>query len=55
MAFKVRDHFCVHLDGQAHPAGTVLELTAEQVERHAAQIEEIADTPQPKRRKAKDP
>lgn len=52
MRYRVRDHFCVHLDGQAYEAGTMLELTAEQAERHAVQIEEIAEPRPPKRRKA---
>jgi hypothetical protein len=53
MLYKVRDQFCVHLDGQAHEAGTVLDLTPEQAENHAAQIEEVQQPTTPKRRKVK--
>ena len=45
---KVRDHFYVHLDGKAHGPGTELDLTAEQAERHAAQVESIPEPPKTK-------
>lgn len=39
--FKVREHFYVHLDGDVHGPGDVVELTEEQAEAHAAQIEPL--------------
>ena len=49
MKYKVREHLYVHLDGQVHEPGTVLDLTDEQAERHAAQIEP-AEAPKPSRK-----
>ena len=49
MQYKVREHFYVHLDGQVHEPGTVLDLTEEQAERYAAQIEP-AEQPKPARK-----
>ena len=56
MQYRVRDHFFVHLEGFAYPGGTLLELTEEQAELHAAQIEQVeqASSCTPKRRKAAD-
>lgn len=53
MKYKVREHFYVHMNGQVFEPGTVLDLTEEQAERHAAQLEEAQEAPSPtKRRKA---
>lgn len=49
MKYKVREHFYVHLDGQVHEPGSVLELTDEQAERHAAQVEP-AESSKPSRK-----
>ena len=49
MKFKVREHFFVHMDGKVHEPGTELELSAEQAERHAAQIEPV-EAPKPSRK-----
>lgn len=49
MKYKVREHFFVYLDGQVHEPGSLLELTDEQAERHAAQIEP-AEQPKPARK-----
>ena len=49
MKHKVRDHFFVHMDGKVHEPGTVLDLTEEQAERHAAQIE-IVEQPKTSRK-----
>jgi hypothetical protein len=49
MKYKVREHFFVHLDGKVLEPGTELELTDEQAERHAAQIEPV-EAPKPARK-----
>lgn len=49
MQYKVREHFFVHLDGQSYGPGDLLDLTDEQAERHAAQIEP-AEAPKPARK-----
>ena len=49
MNYKVREHFYVHMDGKVYEPGTELELTAEQAERHAAQIEPV-EAPKPARK-----
>lgn len=49
MQYKVREHFFVHLDGQSYGPGTVLDLSDEQAERHAAQIETV-ESPKPSRK-----
>lgn len=49
MKYKVRDHFFVHMDGQVHEPGTELDLTDDQAERYAAQIE-LAEVPKPSRK-----
>lgn len=41
MKYKVREHFYVHMDEKVFEPGTELELTAEQAERYAAQIEVV--------------
>ena len=46
MKFKVREHFFVHLNDKVYEPGTELELTAEQAERHATQIEPL-EAPKP--------
>lgn len=52
MQYKVREHFYVHLGGQVHVPGTVLDLTEEQAERHAAQIEPAEQSKPSRRAKA---
>lgn len=39
--YKVREHFYVHLDGEVHQPGDVVDLTDEQAEAHAVQIEAV--------------
>ena len=49
MKYKVREHFFLHMDGQVHEPGSVLDLNEEQVERYAGQIEP-AEQPKPARK-----
>ena len=41
MKFKVRDHFYVHHKGEVFGPGQTVDLTADEAEAHAAQIEPV--------------
>jgi hypothetical protein len=49
MQYKVRDSFYVHLGNQVAEPGAVLELTAEEFELVAHQVEPV-ETPKPARK-----
>ena len=49
MKYKVREHFFLHMEGQVHEPGTVLDLSDEQADVYAAQIEP-AEAPKPARK-----
>lgn len=39
--YKVREQFYVHLNGEVHQPGDVVDLTDDQAEAHAAQVEAV--------------